>query len=80
MKTILYNTLLCCLIILAWAGIIYLWQWREDMEAWADQPGFVYGPANWREKLKECDRRAILINGYVDYVEDDRYCIVKIGG
>lgn len=36
-----------------------------------------YGPADWREKLRECDRRAILINGYVDFVDDARYCIVK---
>lgn len=33
--------------------------------------------ADRMDKARECDRWAILINGYVEFVEDSRYCVVK---
>lgn len=38
----------------------------------------VWGPADWREKKADCERRAKLLGGaWIVPVEDDRYCIVK---
>lgn len=37
-----------------------------------------FGPADWREKKADCERRAKLLGGaWIIPVEDDRYCVVK---
>lgn len=48
---------------------------QHDFQIWADIP-IVYGPTNYKEKREDCYRRAKLIDGYIEFVNDDRYCIV----
>ena len=48
---------------------------QQDFQAWANQP-IIYGPLDWKPKKLACERRARLINGYIQFVKDDRYCIV----
>jgi len=77
MKLLIGNILTCCMIALIWWGVIHLWQMHEDMVMWSETP-VVYGPVDWKEKEKDCIRRATLVGGYVDYVDDDRYCTVGL--
>lgn len=39
-----------------------------------------FGPSDWREKEADCERRAKLLgNCYIEYVDGDRYCVVRGG-
>lgn len=58
------------------SGLIWLAVAQADARAWAEQT-YTYGPADWRLKEKSCIQRATRIGGYVEYVDDSRYCIVR---
>lgn len=58
-------------------GLIWLAAAQADAQTWGEKPGFVVGPADWRLKEKSCIQRATIIGGFVEYVADSRYCVVK---
>lgn len=67
------------------AGLVLyfsLCQIDANVATWAEKTVVIKGsPADWRKQSADCDRRAKLIGGYVEYLVDGPvYCRVHKGG